>query len=139
MEHVLGQGYQGVKREQFLRDNCEAVEEIGYMKPFSPEEIQSKKDQLSEVAITINDIEISKKEAVQAFNNELKPLETDKKSLLQHIKNKSEHVKENCYKFIDFDSKMVGYYNSEGLLIEARQIRPDEGQRTINIKTGTND
>ncbi len=139
MDRILGLELAGPQRVQLLEANCEKIEEIGYMKQFSPDEINSMKDELSEVAISINDIEIERKEAMKAFKLQVEPLKTVKTTLLKNIKTKAEYVRENCYKFVDFDDRMVGYYNSEGLLIEARPMRPDEGQRTINLKTGTND
>ena len=40
MERELGKDLeQGKKRVAFLMDNCDAVEEKGYMKPFTPEEL----------------------------------------------------------------------------------------------------
>jgi hypothetical protein len=140
MNRTLGQDYtDGPYRIQFLKDNCDKVEELGYMKQFTPEEIQQQKDELSEVAIKINDIESERKEAMSEFKTALKPLETQKASLLKNIKTKAEFVREECFKFTDFDDRMVGFYNSDGLLVESRPMRPDEAQRTINLKSGTND
>lgn len=141
MERQLGQDYKGAKRVQFLRDNCEKVEEKRYMKPFSPEEVSTMKDELSETAISIDDIETKKKDQNLILKNEMSPLKTQKSRLLLLIKNKSELVTEDCFKFVDFDNKQVAFYNAEGLQIEERAMRPDEAQRTINMnsKTGTND
>ena len=140
MNRTLGQDYtDGPKRIQFLKDNCDKVEEMGYMKQFTPDEIQQQKDELSEVAITINDIESERKEAMNEFKSKIKPLETQKATLLKNIKTKAEFVREECFKFVDFDDRMVGFYNSDGVLVEMRPMRPDEGQRTINLKSGTND
>jgi len=139
MDKVLGQDYKGAKRVQFLRDNCEKVEEKRYMKPFSPDEVSTMKDELSETAISIDDIETKKKEQNALLKQEISPLKTQKSRLLLLIKNKAELVTEDCFKIVDFDNKEVGYYNADGILIESRPMRPDEGQRTINLKTGTND
>lgn len=139
MDQKLGQEYEGEARVQFLRDNCDAVEEIGYNKKFTPEEITDMKDHLSEVAIEINDIEIEKKEAVKAFQEKLSPLKTRKVALLKNIKLKSEWMKENCFKFISHEERVVSYYDNEGNLVEFRSMRPDEAQLTImHMKTGTN-
>jgi len=139
MDKVLGQGYKGVELEQFLRDNCEKREELGYMKRFTPEEIAEMKDQLATVSIEINDIEEEKKEAMSAFKDQLKPLTEHKTNLLGHIKKKAEFVTEDCFKFSDHTESMVGFYNSEGILVEARPMRPDEFQATIKwLQTGTN-
>lgn len=49
MERELGKDLeQGKKRVAFLMDNCDAVEEKGYMKPFTPEELARMKESLSE-------------------------------------------------------------------------------------------
>lgn len=61
MERELGKDLeQGKKRVAFLMDNCDAVEEKGYMKPFTPEELARMKESLSETDIEINDIEEEK-------------------------------------------------------------------------------
>lgn len=139
MEKALGQEYSKVQRIQFLTDNCDKIEEAGYMKPFSQDEIAEMKDQLSTVAIEINDIESEKKDVMKSFKEKLSPLSDRKTALLGHIKTKAEYVKEECFKFIDHSEHMVGIYNSEGMLIEARPTRPDEGQLIMKLRTGTND
>ena len=74
MQKELGKDIkQGVERIDFLDSNCDAVEEKGYMKPFTPEQLNEMKDNLASVTIQINDIEDEKREAMQAFNEQLKP------------------------------------------------------------------
>ena len=52
MERELGKDLeQGKTRVAFLMDNCDAVEEKGYMKPFTPEELARMKESLSETDI----------------------------------------------------------------------------------------
>lgn len=139
MERQLAADIPAPKKMLFLKDNCDKVEQIGYMKQFAPDEILLMKDQLSEVAIEINDLEIKRKDLMDEIKSEVKPLVEQKKTLLKNIKEKAEFVNEECFKFIDHDEKMVGYYNSEGLLVEARTLRPDEFQMIFKMKTGTND
>lgn len=68
MERELGKDLeQGKKRVAFLMDNCDAVEEKGYMKPFTPEELARMKESLSETDIEINDIEEEKTAAMKDF------------------------------------------------------------------------
>lgn len=142
MDKVLGQEYLNPKeRIDFLKANCDHIEEFGYMKQFSPEEVISMKEDLSEVSIKINDIEEEKKIITDQFKDVLKPLNEDRKELLTHIKNGAEYVSENCYKFLDESEKMVGYYNSEGVLVSQRPARPEELQTTMvsmTRRTGTN-
>jgi len=143
MRNELGKEYpMGIVRENFLKDNADCTELKGYMKRFSDDEIQEKKNDLSEISIAINDIEEEKKEAVKVFKDKLKPLLKGKGQLLKNLKQKAEFVNETCYKFIDNDTRMVSYYNAEGDIVESRPANATELQRTIfqDIrKTGTND
>ena len=127
------------KRTAFLIDNCDKVEEKGYMKRFTPEQLLQMKEELSENAIRINDIEEEKKAIMDEFKERLKPLSERKSQLLKGLKNKAELVTENCYKFVDFDSREVGYYNQDGDLIESRPAYTDELQTNIfqMQRTGT--
>ena len=130
---------QGAKRIEFLDTNCDAVEEKGYMKPFTPEQITEMKDMLASNAIEINDIEEEKKTVMDEFKKRLEPYKEEQKELLANIKNKAKFVNEKCYKFVDPETRMVGFYNSEGILIESRPAYANELQGTIfQIKrTGT--
>lgn len=140
MDKVLFQEYADGQRRQMLEDNCDKVEELGYMKPFSRDQLLAMKDRLSEVSITINDIEVEKKSQVALYKAQIKPLAEERRTLLDNIRNRAEHVKENCFKFVDQEAGEVGYYSADGVLIESRPIRQDERQQTImslGRKTGT--
>lgn len=143
MDKFLGQDIPEEERWQFLKDNADSVEEIGYTHRFTPDELAQKKESLAEASIRINDIEVEKKEAMEAFKQELKPLNEAKQKLLENIKKGSEYVEdEECVKILYHDEKMAGYYNKLGELVYSRPIMPQEMQKTvfsINRKTGTND
>ncbi len=141
MEKTLGKEYtRSSERRAFLKDNCDCVVEKGYMKAFAPEKVTELKEKLAETSIEIGEIEEAKKAAAAQYNAELKPLLEEKSSILRGIKERAEYVKEECYKFVDQEDKMVGFYNSDGDLIESRPANPDELQGTIfqlGRKTGT--
>ncbi|WP_042369846.1 hypothetical protein [Bacteroides neonati] len=141
MEKFLGQDIPEKDRWQFLQDNADAVEEIGYTHRFSPEELSQKKELLAETSIKINDIEIEKKEVADGYKEQLKPLNEEKQTLLENIKKGTEYIPhEECVKILDHSEKMAGYYNKLGELVYSRPIMPQEMQKTmfsINRKTGT--
>ncbi|MFV0501754.1 MAG: hypothetical protein ACK5MH_09220 [Bacteroidales bacterium] len=143
MQKSIGKEYTNVHvRESFLKDNCDKVEEKGYMKPFTIEQLQEYKEKLANVSIEITEIEEDKKEQDTVFKNMLKPLKDSRSQLITNIKSKSEYVKELCFKFVDQDKKMTGFYNLDGDLIESRPATADELQSTIFAsfrKTGTED
>lgn len=141
MQRELGKDIENPQnRIAFLSDNCDSIEQKGYMKRFTPEQLLKMKEQLSENAIKINDIESEKKLAIEDFKYQIKPLAEDQKSILTGLKNKSEHVTERCFKFIDTETREVGFYNENGELIESRPAYADELQGSIFQglrKTGT--
>lgn len=141
MDKFLGQEIPEKDRWQFLQDNADAVEEIGYTHRFTPDELAQKKESLAETSIQINDIETEKKEAMEDFKQQLKPLNEMKQTLLENIKKGSEYVvNEECVKILLHEEKMAGYYNKLGELVYSRPIMPQEMQKTIfniNRKTGT--
>ena len=75
MDKILGQDITEQARWQFLQDNADAVEKIGYTHRFTPEELAQKKETLAEVSITINDVELEKKEAMESVQRTLEAFE----------------------------------------------------------------
>lgn len=68
MERELGQDIKNpIQREAFLKDNCDACEQKGYMKPYTPEELQWHKEKLANVSIEIAEIEAEKKQVEADF------------------------------------------------------------------------
>ena len=118
MDKFLGQEQPEEDRWQFIQDNADAIEEIGYTHRFTPEELAQKKESLAETSIEINDIEEEKKEVMQEYKKQLEPLVSKKKQLLEHIKKGSEfRENEQCAKILYHDERMVGYYNKLGELV----------------------
>ncbi|GAE14627.1 hypothetical protein JCM6292_790 [Bacteroides pyogenes JCM 6292] len=143
MERELGQEYKNLaQREAFLKDNCDACEQKGYMKPYTPEELQGHKEKLANVSIEIAEIEAEKKQVEADFKGRLKPLKESRSIMVSNIKSKAEYVNEICYRFTDQETKETGYYNKEGILVECRPATADELQPNIFSvvrNTGTND
>lgn len=128
-------------RAQYLRDNCDAVEEITYSKSFSSEELAEQRETLTDLSIKIADIEEELAEAKSHFKELLKPLREQKAVAIENLKKKAQVVTEECCKFFDEEIKMIGYYNDEGKLVNSRPAFPNEMQGNlfrINVpKTGT--
>lgn len=140
MDKVLGQEYEGRARIDFLRDNCDAVEDLGYTKQLPNEEIEALKDRLVENNIQLRDVRADKKAANKEFNDQIKQLEESNDEVTGKLKAKSEFVTEACFKFVDTETREVGYYNREGLLVYCRPGRPEEMQKSMFspvLRTGT--
>lgn len=129
-------------RAQVLEDSCDAVEDVTYSKPFTPEELALKREQLTDASIKIADIEEEKKTVMDGYKERLKPLQTQKEDAIKALRDKSQTVTEKCYKFFDEDTKTVGFYNKEGNLVNSRPAFKQELQKTIFSvmrKNGTED
>lgn len=119
------------ERRQVLRDSCDQIQERRYTRKFDQNERNQKREMLADVSIQISEIQNDFREVRVEFKSRLKPLEDEKNNLLEEIKAGGEFVKGECYKFIDRDEGKVGYYSPEGYLLEERNMRPDEKQRSI--------
>ena len=127
------------QREAFLKDNCDKVENKGYMKKFTPEQLQQHKEILADLSIVIERIEDEKKEAARAYKDQLDPLVKQRTETIRNIRQKAELVNEPCYKFVDRNSRTTGYYNADGDLVEQRPATADEMQLNLfQLKTATN-
>ena len=131
LERELGKNVATEEREQFLRDNCDAVEEVTYSRAFAPEELSMKREQLTDVSIQIADIEEEKKEVMSDFKKRLEPLTAQKNDTIKALREKSQIVSEECFKFLDEETKMVGFYNRLGDLVNSRPAFPNELNKTI--------
>ena len=132
-----------IQREQFIKDNADACENKGYMKAYTPEELQGHKEKLANVSIEISEIENEIKEIKKEYAERLKPLKEARENMVSNIKAKAE------YRFTDRDAKMTEYYNRDGDLVEMRPATAEELQPTLfmnakymstaAVKDGTND
>lgn len=143
MEKQLFKDVQNLKtRESYLKDNCETAETISYTKAISDEDLQKLKDQLIQRQIEISEKEEEKAMVTKQLNDELKGMKEVRDELIGKVKHKSEYKHGTCYKFIDRDERMTGYYDSEGDLVYQRPSTADEMQMNMFIegkKTGTDD
>lgn len=132
MQKELGKDIDNpLARVQFLKDNCDEIQELDYMRQFKPDELVEMKDSLSTVAIQIDDLEGEKKDLTAEINAKIKTQSLQKKKLLKGLKQKAELVNEPCFKFIDDENRMVGFYNSDGDLVQSRPAMGNELQKTI--------
>ena len=140
LDRELGKDIAIEERAQFLEDNCDAVEDVTYSRAFAPEELALKREQLTDSSIKIADIEEQKKKVMDEFKKRLEPLNVVKSDAIKALREKSQTVTEKCYKFLDEETKMVGFYNKEGNLVSSRPAFQKELEKTIQMelrRTGT--
>lgn len=82
-----------------------------------------------------------KKKAVQdRIKEKMKPITKHRSKLIDDIKRKYEDVTDECYKFLDRETRTAYYYNGNGDLVRERPMEAQEMQKTIQedlAATGT--
>lgn len=130
------------EREQYLQSIADGMETVSYTRIFKTEELAEQRELLTDASIMLADIERTKKQAMADFKDQAKPWEDQKAKAIESLRTKSEVVEEDCFKLLDEETKMVGFYNSEGNLVSSRGAFASELQKTIFAefrKTGTHD
>lgn len=145
MEKFIGQDIEDLhERELFIKDNAEGVEKMGYSKPLPSAAIDKLKETLANACIEHHDLYEAKKAVDQDYQARIKEQKTIITDCADKLKSKSEYVNEACYKLIDENEKMAGYYNKEGMLVYERPARTEELQPRLfkmnaTKPTGTDD
>ena len=143
MEKVLFPDYSPEERLEMLQNNCDKVlEDYGYEKPLSKDQLKAIKDKLSSASVSLHDVQEEKKEADKDFNEQIKNFRGTIAESVKQLKTRTAYTCEQCFELIDYDEKKVGIYNREGILIEERPAKLNELREPRNMfaqKTGTND
>jgi len=128
------------EREQILRDSCDQIVERSYTRKFDQMEINDRRADLANVTIQIADLEQELAEIRAEFKGKIKPLCERVCKIRDELKAGGEWMKGDCFKIVDEDEGMVGFYSPEGYLLEQRPMTQEERQRNVFRalrKTGT--
>lgn len=143
----IGQPYDPafrVMQPSEIKDNLDAVAyglvEKSYTKNLTEEEIIELKDEYSEIAILLSEIEAQKREVLEKFKNQIKEPKLKASMLLESIKFKSEQKHGTLYLVDDQEAGMMYSFDVLGVCVEARQLDKKEKQGVLRaIKSGTNE
>lgn len=121
--------------EKEIQGNMEgvsyAIEEKEYTHNLTPDELALKKSELAELRITIENIMAEKKEAMAEYNEKLKGPDKIYRNVLDAIKHKSERKQGRLYLVDDQANGMMYYFDSHGICVDARALKPQEKQTKI--------
>lgn len=145
MEKQLFAGYSDEQRLEMLQSNCNRVlEDYGYEKPLSKDQLKNIKDAISSASVSLHDVQEEKKETTKEFNNRIKDIKATIANGVKQLKTRTTYACEQCFELIDYDERKVGIYNREGILVEERPANLKELREPKNMfaeqrETGTND
>jgi len=141
MEKFLLPNEQSKTRLAYLRDSADAIEERTYYKRLTATELEQKRIDLTTTVLKLDDLEQEKKDFCDQIKEQVNPLKVVRKNLSGEVRTGFASHQGKLFKFIDRETKMVGYYSEEGELIET-ETRPatheELAQLSIEFKNVVN-
>ena len=119
------------EREQILRDSCDQIVEKFYTRKFGAAEMANKRTEACDVAMQISELNKELKEVTADYKGKIKPLTERHDTILDEIRGGGEQVKGDTFKFMFEECGKVGFYDTNGHLVEQRDMTPEERQRTV--------
>jgi hypothetical protein len=119
------------ERRLLLEQNADNIEETTYLKPLTPDEMDIRREELTENAIKLSELEDEKKEIVKRYKDQMDPLISLNKLLLSDLKTKQAKVQGTLYHMANHEESMMETYDESGECISTRRLRPDEKQGKI--------
>lgn len=118
-------------RQIVFQSEAISVEELGYTKPLSEEELTLKREELANAAILKAMIQDEFAEVKAQYKERISPLSEVVKESIQAIKNKSVEVMGKVYKFADYENQMIHVVDPLGNVLNSRRMLPEERQFRI--------
>lgn len=116
-------------------DNLQAMahstEETSYFKVLTQEELDERRETLTENYIKISDLEAEKKQVTENIKAQQKPMQVENMELLTTLKTKSERIEGVLYHVDDQESGMMNSYDVNGEFISSRRLKPNERQGSM--------
>jgi hypothetical protein len=123
-----------------LKGSADKVENFTHFVPFTEDELNERKTNLSEEMITADDLEQQFKLVKDAHKEKMKPINRRISNLLLDIRSKGTSITEEA--FIMYEGEFAVYHDAEGIEIYKRPLMASEKQQpTVYMeirKEGTN-
>lgn len=117
-----------------LRDNSVNVEENArYDVPLAETEISERKDQYLDADKRLREIADEKKSANRQFKDRMGVVEEEKDLLWTEITTKARSERGDLYSIPDYDKGQMMRFNSEGVMVDTRPLKPKERQGYITM------
>ena len=136
------------RREMMQQDAMQVLKDEVYQEPLSDEEIAVRQELFKQMAITLADMDDKKKEFMDQWKAEQKPLMENYRKTLTELRTGQVSKRGDLFDMATPDG-LVERVNEEGRVINTRKMRPGESRTLFQgnskmfvpggFKTGTND
>ena len=131
MDATILQDVGPIERRTLLRDSATKTEVFTYPKPLDGKEITHLKDLYTKDAIEMAKHVERKKEFMEAWKSEVKPLTLELGQKMTKIRSRVEEITEDVYLLPDHETSIMLYYNGAGVLVYHRPLMPEENQFSV--------
>lgn len=125
--------------KRLLQDNCDSYEETKFLKELSPDELDVKRESLTNNLIQLSTMEDELTEIKESFKLKMKPLKTENVGLLNEVKTRKQTVVGMLYNYANHEEGMMETYDETGELIASRRLQPSEKQGRLFVAKAAND
>lgn len=119
------------QRLQLLKDNCDSQEETTYYKDLSSEDLDIKREQLSDNLIRLSEHEDVLDVAKAEYKSKSTPLKQANKLLLEEVKTRKQQITGMLYNIADQENSVMETYDENGEFVSSRRLRPNEKQQRL--------
>jgi flagellar motility protein MotE (MotC chaperone) len=121
-------------RKNLLDDNCDTRKETEYYKKLTPDELDEKRESLTEKLIQVSEWKDELKVVQDEFKDRIKPVESVMKGLLTEVKTKQALVTGILYEVADHEAGLMEVFDQDGEFVSSRRLKPEEKQGRLFIK-----
>jgi uncharacterized coiled-coil DUF342 family protein len=114
------------QRLQLLKDNCDSSEETTYFKELTQEDLDVKREVLSENLVKLSEWEDELNETKKLHKAKADPLKEQNKGLISEIKTRKQQVTGILYHIADHENSVMETYDEQGEFVSSRRLRPEE-------------
>lgn len=119
------------QRLQLLIDHCHSREQTEYYKELTQEDLDIKRETLSENLINISEMDDELTELKKDFKLKTDPLKVENKKLLSEVKTRKEKVNGTIFHLDDQENGLMDTYDEFGEFVKSRRLLPEERQQKI--------
>lgn len=128
------------QRLQILKETCDQHEVTTYYRDLTPDELDVKREELSENLIKISGFDDILEEQKTEYKSKTKPLKLQNKELLEEVKTRKAKVDGILFHLANHTDGVMETYNENGEFIQSRRLRPDEKQaKLFTVPKAAND
>lgn len=128
MEKFILQNVAPELRAQALEQAAAKAEKITYVRHLTDAEIEAESKKLADAVTKRARVEEEKREVMKDYNGRIEDLKVKAETISETLLNGTKEENARCFKFVNIDTREVGYYNEFGELVKTRPAMDQDMQ-----------